>query len=302
MSRAYASWASRWSLSGACASVCAPRAKVTVTAHGVRACRTCSVKHKYEGVWGPDTQLETCNDAERVSRDMPSQRIDQGGEVIFTYDVKWEWSDEAWSTRWDLYNKISNSDIEIHWLSIVNSVLIVFFLTGMIAMILMRALYKDIAKYNAEQVERGGAPHRSRLSFTRVHVACSMPHLAFLLAVPQTLEQQTEETGWKLVYGDVFRAPTGTLGPMSLSVTVGSGIQVRDGSVCERCQRVMWRYLGPSSRMQLGIACGARAACHDGVGGHCLRLLRLPVAGQPWWHDDGPAAAVCVHGQLLWLR
>ena len=42
----------------------------------------------------------------------------------------------------------------------------------------------------------------------------------------QTLEEQSEETGWKLVHGDVFRAPTGLLGPMSLSVCVGSGIQL----------------------------------------------------------------------------
>jgi len=43
----------------------------------------------------------------------------------------------------------------------------------------------------------------------------------------QGLEEQAEETGWKLVHGDVFRAPTGRLGPMSLSVTVGTGMQVR---------------------------------------------------------------------------
>lgn len=151
-----------------------------------------SVKHKYEGVWSKDNQLDTCNDAVKVNRQMAHQRIDQGGEVIFTYDVRWEESDTPWSTRWAVYNKLANSDEEIHWLSIVNSVLIVLFLTGMIAMILMRSLYKDIAKYNAEL----------------------------------TLEEQSEETGWKLVHGDVFRAPTGTLGPMTLSVCVGSGLQL----------------------------------------------------------------------------
>ena len=37
--------------------------------------------------------------------------------------------------------------------SIVNSLMIVLFLTGMIAMIVLRALYRDIAKYNEENVE-----------------------------------------------------------------------------------------------------------------------------------------------------
>ncbi|RYY83556.1 hypothetical protein EON63_10970 [archaeon] len=36
----------------------------------------------------------------------------------------------------------------MHWFSITNSIMIVLFLTIMIAMILLRALRKDIAAYN----------------------------------------------------------------------------------------------------------------------------------------------------------
>lgn len=36
----------------------------------------------------------------------------------------------------------------MHWFSIVNSILIVLFLAFMVAMILVRALYRDISKYN----------------------------------------------------------------------------------------------------------------------------------------------------------
>jgi transmembrane 9 superfamily member 2/4 len=46
---------------------------------------------------------------------------------------------------WDQYLR-SGADDEIHWFSIINSLMIVLFLTGMIAMILMRALYRDIAR------------------------------------------------------------------------------------------------------------------------------------------------------------
>lgn len=55
-------------------------------------------------------------------------------------------------------------------------------------MILIRALRRDIARYNDESVE-----------------------------------EAQEETGWKLVHGDVFRPPAM---PLFLSVLVGSGAQV----------------------------------------------------------------------------
>ena len=60
----------------------------------------------------------------------------------------------------------------------------------MIAMILVRALRKDIAQYND----------------------------------PSAIEEAKEETGWKLVHGDVFRAPQTS--PMLLSVFVGTGVQL----------------------------------------------------------------------------
>merc|ERR1740133_176920 len=56
-------------------------------------------------------------------------------------------------------------------------------------MILTRALYRDIAAYNEE-----------------------------------TADELAEETGWKLVHGDVFRPPQ--FSPMLLSVMVGTGAQI----------------------------------------------------------------------------
>ena len=50
----------------------------------------------------------------------------------------------AWASRWDHYLKSADaSNSKIHWFSIVNSLLIVLFLSGMVAMILLRALHKD---------------------------------------------------------------------------------------------------------------------------------------------------------------
>ena len=57
------------------------------------------------------------------------------------------------------------TDGQIHWFSIINSVMIVLFLSGMVAMIMTRTLHRDISKYN--QLD--------------------------------TQEDAQEETGWKLV-------------------------------------------------------------------------------------------------------
>lgn len=57
--------------------------------------------------------------------------MEEAGEVIYTYDVEWRQSDVTWSHRWDVYFT-GNPDDEIHYFSIVNSLMIVLFLTGTI--------------------------------------------------------------------------------------------------------------------------------------------------------------------------
>ena len=113
-------------------------------------------------------------------------------EVIWTYDVTWERSNIKWASRWDMYlNANSKTDEDVHWFAIINSLLIVVFLTGMVAMIMMRTLHKDLTRYNRVPTEEEKAEDR-------------------------------EETGWKLVHGDVFRPPEF---PMLLAVTYGTGVQ-----------------------------------------------------------------------------
>jgi len=138
--------------------------------------------------------LKTCTATRPVSReeDEPQTVDTPGTEVVFTYDVVWRRSEDvSWARRWDMYLQSSNDD-DIHVFSIMNSLMIVLFMTGMIAMILVRNLYRDIARYNEET----------------------------------TPDEAQEESGWKLVHGDVFRPPVGFFGPMFLSVFVGSGMQV----------------------------------------------------------------------------
>jgi transmembrane 9 superfamily protein 2/4 len=69
-------------------------------------------------------------------------------EIPYTYSVKFvKNNDIRWASRWDYILK-SLPQTRIQWFSILNSLVIVLFLSGMVAMILLRTLHKDIARYN----------------------------------------------------------------------------------------------------------------------------------------------------------
>lgn len=110
-----------------------------------------------------------------------------GTKLYFTYEVKWEPSSLSWASRWDTY--LTMNDVQIHWFSIINSLFVIFFLAGILTMILVRTLRKDIARYNADE----------------------------------GIDDAMEETGWKLVHGDVFRPPKNS---KLFAAVIGSGIQI----------------------------------------------------------------------------
>lgn len=57
------------------------------------------------------------------------KKIDGKETVIhFTSEVVWEPSDIKWASRWDIYLKTASG--QLHWFSIINSVVIVLFLTS----------------------------------------------------------------------------------------------------------------------------------------------------------------------------
>ncbi|PTU18008.1 hypothetical protein P175DRAFT_0503897 [Aspergillus ochraceoroseus IBT 24754] len=120
--------------------------------------------------------------------------------VTWTYSISWRESPTPWATRWDKYLQVHYP--KIHWFSLINSAVFVVFLVGMVSMILVRALKKDIARYN-------------RLD---------MINLEDLDGTSAAIEDGIQEdSGWKLVHGDVFRCPKS---PLLLSVLVGNGAQL----------------------------------------------------------------------------
>jgi transmembrane 9 superfamily protein 2/4 len=120
-------------------------------------------------------------------------------EVTFTYGVYWRLSPTPFATRWDKYLHVY--DAKIHWFSLVNSAVIVVFLIGMVSTILVRTLKKDIARYN----------RLDQLGLDDFGANGSME------------DGMQEDSGWKLVHGDVFRPPKN---PLFLAVVVGNGAQL----------------------------------------------------------------------------
>jgi transmembrane 9 superfamily protein 2/4 len=127
--------------------------------------------------------IVNCQDPDSGSIDLDGTQTG----YTYTYDVKWAYSEVRWVSRWDVYLQVTGG--KVHWFSIMNSILIVLLLSGMVAMTLLRTLFRDIARYNELATE----------------------------------EEAKEETGWKLVHGDVFRAPSHA---KLLAVSVGSGVQM----------------------------------------------------------------------------
>ncbi|CAF4572455.1 unnamed protein product, partial [Rotaria sp. Silwood2] len=85
---------------------------------------------------------------ERGSEPLMFQSTAKDVEISFTYSVKFvKNNDIRWASRWDYILK-SLPQTRIQWFSILNSLVIVLFLSGMVAMILLRTLHKDIARYN----------------------------------------------------------------------------------------------------------------------------------------------------------
>ncbi|XP_017043808.1 transmembrane 9 superfamily member 2 [Drosophila ficusphila] len=151
--------------------------------------RIISVKVTPKSIKHLDPENLNCLSTEPLAISETSLKAGEQLNIVYTYSVKFVKNDAIkWSSRWD-YILESMPHTNIQWFSILNSLVIVLFLSGMVAMIMLRTLHKDIARYN--QMDSG--------------------------------EDAQEEFGWKLVHGDVFRPPRKG---MLLSVFLGSGAQV----------------------------------------------------------------------------
>uniref|UniRef100_A0A0L8IFU7 Transmembrane 9 superfamily member n=1 Tax=Octopus bimaculoides TaxID=37653 RepID=A0A0L8IFU7_OCTBM len=178
------------------------------------------------------------------SKEPKPQKINEKGEtkVIFSYSVDWQSSHIQWASRWDTY--LAMSDVQIHWFSIINSVVVVFFLSGILTMIMVRSLRRDIARYNKDE----------------------------------DIEETLEETGWKLVHGDIFRPPRH---PKLLASLIGAGNQI----FCMSLIIIFFAMLGmlsPASRGALMTAAIFLFVFLGLIAGYFSARLYKTMKGNQW--------------------
>ncbi|XWS70803.1 hypothetical protein CRYUN_Cryun03dG0080400 [Craigia yunnanensis] len=159
-----------------------------------------------------------------------SMPIKEGEPIVFTYEVTFEESDIKWPSRWDAYLKMEGS--KVHWFSILNSLMVITFLAGIVLVIFLRTVRRDLTRY--EELDK------------------------------EAQAQMNEElSGWKLVVGDVFRSPSN---PALLCIMVGDGVQILGMAVVTILFAALG-FMSPASRgtlitgmlffyMILGIAAG----------------------------------------------
>lgn len=103
--------------------------------------------------------------------------------IPFTYSVRFVKNNSIrWASRWDYILK-SLPQTRIQWFSILNSLVIVLFLSGMVAMILLRTVHKDIARYN-QMVDA--------VSFDRYSQVCFEKHIYSSLMFRMTLRKSLD--------------------------------------------------------------------------------------------------------------
>lgn len=69
-------------------------------------------------------------------------------EVQFSYSVEWFPDATTWKMRHSQYSDNAfPSSFEIHWLSIINSFVLVLLLTAFLTIILLRILKNDFSRY-----------------------------------------------------------------------------------------------------------------------------------------------------------
>ncbi|EEQ34301.1 Transmembrane 9 superfamily member 2 [Microsporum audouinii] len=183
--------------------------------------------------------------------------LDDNGDttVAWTYSVTWRESPTAWATRWDKYLHVY--DPSVHWYWLIYSAVFVVLLVTLVSSILLRALRKDIARYN-------------RLSMINMD--------DFNDNGDSVEDGIQEDSGWKLVHGDVFRTPNH---PLLLSLLVGNGAQlfVMTGITVVFA---LFGLLSPSNRGFLGTVILILYTLLGFVGGYVAARTYKSFGGESW--------------------
>ncbi|KAI1327186.1 endomembrane protein 70 [Xylariaceae sp. FL0255] len=144
--------------------------------------------------------------------------------IPYSYSVYFREDDSIpWERRWDLYFVNQEEGSRIHWLAIINSLIICGLLTGIVAMILSKTVRSDIRGHKEASPETGRKAKSSKAEKSGLGLLDQATEDGVNLDEESEDEALEDATGWKLLHGDVFRRPQyGHL----LAPLVGSGMQL----------------------------------------------------------------------------
>lgn len=176
------------------------------------------------------------------SRYLPESDDDDDGatlEVPYSYSVYWrEDTRVEWANRWDMYFRNQEGSGALHWLAIVNALVIAGLLSACCVVIYGRTIRGDVKLHNSIHLEDGkrmqkrdakrpaNGARSPRLRNEKSSMGASLGLLGDThLDDPLSDGEESFEdiSGYKLLHGDVFRAPaySGLLAPL-----IGSGMQL----------------------------------------------------------------------------
>lgn len=205
-----------------------------------------------------DNPIASCDSRNKVMEHTSFKMINENGrkkqlasgKALFTYDVTWIENQELhWASRWDIYLSMDSAiPAKVHWLSILNALVIVMVLSAMISVVLIRNLRRDFSRYNK-------------------------------LATDEEKAEELEEFGWKLVHADVFRPPT--FSPLLLSVACGTGAQLLAMTFLTIIFSAMG-FLSPANRGALIMAQLFLYVLMGVVAGYVTARLYKTFKGKSW--------------------
>lgn len=161
-----------------------------------------------------------------ISADVTPNTEDGTIRAEFTYTVVWSPTDTPYARRMEKYRRVQflPQHLEVHWFSIVNSIITVLLLTGFLATILLRVVRQDFQRFSRDDdgarfIKRTARCRKFCLCFNICSVipgvcACVwsanpfVPGTQCLKAWHVAVMEDAEESGWKYCHGDVFRFPS----------------------------------------------------------------------------------------------
>jgi transmembrane 9 superfamily member 3 len=163
------------------------------------------------------------------------QKVETGAVLDFRLHIRWEVTNDEFHSRFDRYLDHEFFKHPIHWFSVFNSFMMVLFLMGLVALILLRTLKKDYARYGfVGDMEDGGSERDLLLDDESSGGHGKSPGGGG----SASKQHHSEDGGWKQVHGDVFRAPM--LLPL-FAALIGTGWQLVVLSVSV----ILFAVLGP---------------------------------------------------------